>query len=103
MGTYKPSQYSLYNSQLVPILCNTMNRIDGQGERSMNSEDYEYLPLSKVQCPKCGTVGEIALCGNTGYSLEYSGVCGSQSDAEVICGAFLTLRVTAHLFPVQQT
>ncbi len=69
----------------------------------MVSQDYEYLPVSKVQCPKCGVLGEIGLCSNTGYTLEYAGVCGSQLDADLICGASLTLQVTAHLFPVEQT
>ncbi len=69
----------------------------------MDSQDYEYLPVSKVQCPKCGALGEISLHYNTGYTLEYAGVCGSQLDADVICGASLTLQVTAHLFPVEQT
>ena len=69
----------------------------------MLSQDYEYLHISKVQCPKCGALGEISLYSNTGFSLEYAGVCGSQLDADLICGAFLTLQVTAHLFPVAQT
>ena len=79
------------------------NRADAREEQSMASEDYEYLPISKVQCAKCGTLSEISLYSNTGYTLEYAGVCGSQSDADLICGAFLTLQVTAHLFPVEQT
>ena len=69
----------------------------------MVSKDYEYLSVSKIQCPKCGAHGEISLYSNTGYTLEYAGVCGSQLDADMICGAFLTLQVTAHLFPVEQT
>ncbi len=69
----------------------------------MASQDYEYPSVSKVQCPKCGAMGEINLYSNTGYTLEYGGVCGSQTDADPICGASLTLQVTAHLFPMQQT
>ena len=69
----------------------------------MISNDYKYLSISKVQCPKCGAVSEISLCSNTGYTLEYAGVCGSPLDSDLICGASLTLQVTAHLFPVEQT
>ena len=69
----------------------------------MVSKDYEYLSVSEVQCPKCGALGQLSLYSNTGYALEYAGVCGSQLDAGLICGASLVLQVTAHLFPVEQT
>ncbi len=78
-------------------------KVGVEGKITMVSEDYEYLPVSDVQCPKCGALGQLTLYSNTGYTLEYAGVCGSQLDAELICGASLILQVTAHLFPVEQT
>lgn len=69
----------------------------------MEPKDYEYLATDKVQCPKCGNLGELSLPVNTGYALEYAGVCGAQMETGVICDATLTLQVAAHVFPVQES
>ena len=69
----------------------------------MEPKDYEYLATDKVQCPKCGNLGELSLSVNTGYALEYAGVCGAQMETGVICVAPLTLQVAAHVFPVQES
>ena len=63
--------------------------------------EYEYLNASKVQCPRCGKLGEIPLCNHTGYALEYAGVCETKLDEGGRCGTTLIFQVTAHLFPEQ--
>ncbi len=72
-------------------------------ELAMNPQDYEYLPSGKVQCPKCGNLGEILQRSNTGYALEYAGVCETRLETGGTCSTTFNLRVTAHLFPVQET
>jgi len=65
----------------------------------MDAQDYQYLPTDQIQCPKCGQLDEIPLYSNSGYSLEYAGVCQSRLETGALCGATLWLKVTAHLFP----
>ena len=60
---------------------------------------YAYLPSDKVQCPRCGEVEEIPLCSNSGYALEYAGVCQTALETGALCGTTLKLEVTAHVFP----
>ncbi len=42
----------------------------------MDSNYFNYLPDSKVQCPKCGQLGKIPLSSHTGSTLDYL-VCAS--------------------------
>ncbi len=67
----------------------------------MKPSDYQYLPLGKVQCPKCGNLCEIPMHSNAGYTLEYAGVCQTLLETGGTCSTSLILQVTAHLFPVQ--
>ena len=69
----------------------------------MVTRDYNYLSVSSVQCPRCGNVNELTIHSNTGYTLEYAGVCSTEMDSGVLCGVMLSLQVTAHLFPVEPT
>ncbi len=66
----------------------------------MNTGYFEYLTASQVQCPKCGSLAAVPLQNNTGFRLEYAGVCDSVLDGGDRCGTTLLLRVTAHLFPM---
>ena len=65
----------------------------------MNTGTFEYLTASQIQCPKCGGLEAVPLHNNTGFRLEYAGVCESLLDTGDRCGTTLLLRVTAHLFP----
>ncbi len=65
----------------------------------MRPESYRYSNVDQVQCPRCGQLGEIALASNTGYTLEYAGVCQSSLSSDVSCGAVLRLQVIAHVLP----
>ncbi len=67
----------------------------------MNTDYFEYLAASKVQCPKCGKLEVVPLQNNTGFRLEYAGVCESVLDTGGRCGTTLLLKVTAHLFPAR--
>ena len=68
----------------------------------MDARDYAYPATAKVHCPKCGTLGEMPVRSNSGYSLEYAVVCQAVTGTGGTCSAALTLEVTAHLFPVEQ-
>ena len=68
----------------------------------MDSNYFNYLPDSKVQCPKCGQLGKIPLSSHTGSTLEYFGVCESQLESGGRCSSTLALQVVAHQFPLQQ-
>ena len=65
----------------------------------MTTTFYEYLAISIVQCPKCGSQEEVPLQSNNGHELEYAAVCQSTLDLGGSCGTTLQLRATAHLFP----
>ena len=65
----------------------------------MSTGYFEYLAASQVQCPKCGSVEAVPLQDNTGFRLEYAGVCESVRDGGDRCGTTLVLHATAHLFP----
>ena len=67
----------------------------------MNTGDYQYLPSSKVQCPKCGNLCEIAVGSNAGYTLEYAGICQNRLETGGTCSTTLVLHVTSHLFPLR--
>ena len=67
----------------------------------MNTKYFEYLAACRVQCPKCGNVEMVPLHTNTGFGLEYFGVCESVIDTGGRCGTTLVLKATSHLFPAQ--
>ena len=69
----------------------------------MDAKYYDYSPTDKIQCPKCGHLGEIPLYSNSGYSLEYAGICQSRLETGALCDATLRLQVTAHRFPRQES
>lgn len=65
----------------------------------MNNGNFEYPTASRIQCPKCGSLEAVPLNNNTGFRLEYAGVCASVLDSGGRCGTTLLLYATAHFFP----
>ncbi len=62
---------------------------------------FEYPKTSKVHCPKCGSQNRVVFSATTGYSIEYVGVCGTETTDGGTCGTTLILQATAHFFPVE--
>ena len=60
----------------------------------MANNQGEFSPTIRVECPRCGYFGPVALRFAEGNTVDYEGVCESELEAGGLCGAAILVTVT---------
>ena len=60
----------------------------------MVTQQSEFPPTIRVECPSCGFFNPVALRFAEGNTADYEGVCESELEAGGLCGAALLVTVT---------
>jgi hypothetical protein len=62
-------------------------------------ENFEHLPMTTLQCPRCGLQQDVPLVAHHRVALDYAAVCTSPIPTGGRCGTSLRLTATSHVHP----